>query len=62
MEFVINLLLQRRVWAFAIPIIITAAKAAGIEITEDILTNTKDQVVAAVMALLSLWSYVRPKK
>lgn len=61
MDKLIDLLSQRRIWVALIPLVIGVGDAFGIKLTEELLTNTGDQIVAGVMAALALWSYVRPK-
>lgn len=56
-----DILKQRRFWVALMPVLVMVGNAAGVEITEDVLAQTGDKVVAAGMALLSLWSYFQPK-
>lgn len=56
-----NLLLQRRIWAALIPPAVIIAGYFGVPITDEILTDTLDKVVALAPSGLALWSYVRPK-
>lgn len=56
-----ELLKQRRFWVALTPVLVMAANAAGIEITDTMLQETGDKIVVAAMSLLSLWSYFQPK-
>lgn len=61
MDGLIELLKQRRIWVAIIPVVVMVANALGVEITEALLTDTADKILAAVMSGLSIWSYFRPK-
>lgn len=62
MDNVVEILSQRRIWVGLIPLAIAAGKLAGVELTDDLLVDTGDKVVTGSMALLALWSYVKPKQ
>jgi len=57
----IDLFINRRGWAALIPGIVMLSQLAGVEVTEDVLADTGDKLVAAASALLALWSLYRPK-
>ena len=61
MEGLIALLKERRLWIVALPVVVMVANAAGVPLTEEMLTDTGDKVLAAVASLLALWSWFRPK-
>jgi uncharacterized membrane protein len=61
MDGLIELLKQRRIWVALIPVAVMVSNALGFAITEGVLTDTVDKVLAAVMAFLAVWSYYRPK-
>lgn len=56
-----DLLTQRRLWIAALPCLVIIANAAGVPITEEILADVGDKVLAGAMGVLSLWSYFAPK-
>lgn len=57
----VDLFVNRRGWVALVPGIAVVSKLFGVEVSEDLLTSTGDQVLAAVMAILALWSLYRPK-
>ncbi len=57
----VELISQRRIWVALIPASVMVAQVFGVEITEDVLTNTFDKVLAGGMSALALWSYFAPK-
>ena len=61
MEGLIELLKQRRIWVALIPVVVMVSNALGVGVTEGMLTDTLDKVLAAVMSGLAIWSYARPK-
>lgn len=61
MSGLIELLKQRRLWVAALPVVVMIANAVGVQVTESMLTDTADKVLAGVMAALALWSFVHPK-
>ena len=60
MDRFVELFINRRGWVALLPAIVMASGLAGIPVTEEMLTTLGDQVLAAVMSGLALWSLYRP--
>ena len=52
---------HRRLWAALIPVLVIGGSYAGIPLTEDVLADFGDKVVALASSVLALWSLARPK-
>lgn len=61
MDRVIELLVNRRGWVALVPGIALVSRLFGVEVAEDVLESTGDQILAAVMSGLALWSLYRPQ-
>lgn len=61
MDGILALLKERRLWIAALPVVVMFANAAGVPLTEEMLTDTGDKVLAAVASVLALWSWFAPK-
>lgn len=61
MDRAIELLVNRRGWVALIPGIALVSRLFGVEVAEDVLEGTVDQILAAVMSGLALWSLYRPR-
>jgi hypothetical protein len=61
MDRAIELLVNRRGWVALVPGIALVSRLVGVEVSEDVLTSTGDQILAAVMSGLALWSLYRPR-
>lgn len=53
---------ERRFWAALIPVVVMVAGAAGVPVTDEVLADTGDKVVAGSSAVLALWSLFFPKQ
>lgn len=61
MDRAIELLVNRRGWVALVPGIALVSRLFGIDVAEDVLEGTGDQIIAAVMSGLALWSLYRPR-
>lgn len=61
MDRAIELLVNRRGWVALVPGIALVSRLFGVEVAEDVLESTGDQILAAVMSGLALWSLYRPQ-
>lgn len=61
MDRAIELLVNRRGWVALVLGIALVSRLFGVEVAEDVLESTGDQILAAVMSGLALWSLYRPQ-
>jgi hypothetical protein len=61
-EKMMSVFTERRFWAALLPVLVIVSGALGVPVTEDVLAQTGDKVVAGTSALLALWSLFFPKK
>lgn len=61
MDFIKDLFLNRRGWAFLVPVVVVGLQRAGIVATDAQVSTALDQGAALLASGLALWSLRRPK-
>lgn len=56
-----DFLYHRRLWAALIPVVVIVSGTAGLPLTEDLLADFGDKVVALASSALAIWSLFKPK-